>query len=45
MEDHTQIEEEFQLARRTSRVQGSFIREILKLTARNDIISFAGGMK
>jgi len=44
MEDHTQVEEEFQLARRASRAETSFIREILKLTARNDIISFAGGM-
>jgi len=34
----------FRLARRTSRLKASEIRELLKLTARPEIISFAGGL-
>ncbi len=32
------------LSRRTERVSGSLIREILKVTQRPDVISFAGGL-
>ncbi|NIS79241.1 MAG: aminotransferase class I/II-fold pyridoxal phosphate-dependent enzyme [Anaerolineales bacterium] len=35
---------ESRLAERTQKIQPSFIREILKLTARPEIISFAGGL-
>lgn len=34
----------YRLARRTSRLKASEIRELLKLTARPEIISFAGGL-
>lgn len=36
--------EPYRLARRTSRLKASEIRELLKLTARPEIISFAGGL-
>lgn len=35
---------EYRYAHRTKSMQGSFIREILKLTQKPDIISFAGGL-